>query len=125
MAFVRSLFPRPCMVIDYFFALSTLAIDDVEVGVIVRDGGPGVAAHRTDEDSVGVLQIVHPQVAWEAKERSARIVLRQSCEIGTNLSVSKASLFSVNLAPLASPPDLPGGGGGGGELQFQIITLFM
>src|SRR5580704_12045530 len=89
-ALVGSLFPGLRTVVDYRCALSALAIDDVEVGAIVRDGGPGVAPHRADEDSVRVLQIIQPKVAWEAKEGPVRSILRQSREIRNYLGVGEA-----------------------------------
>ena len=54
-AFVGCLLSGLWFFVDNGCPFHALVIDDVEVGAIVGNGGPGVAAHRADENGVGIL----------------------------------------------------------------------
>ena len=64
--------------VDNRRSLHCLVIDNAEVGAVLRDGSPGIAIDRADENSVSILQIVEPQIAREAEESPLWMVLRQS-----------------------------------------------
>jgi len=63
MAHVGRSLSRQRMRVDDGRAAHSLAINDAEVGAVFTDGGSWTATNRTDEDRIGVLQIVEPQVA--------------------------------------------------------------
>ena len=90
MAYVGRGFPGLRMRIEDGRALHALAIDNAEVGVGLGNRGPRIAANRADDHSIGILQIVDPEIAWKTEENPLRVVFGQPGESGNRLEIDEA-----------------------------------
>src|SRR5580692_5385126 len=89
-ACVGTSFSRLWIRIDDCCSFHSLAIHNPEVGAAICNGSPGITAHRTDENSVGILQIAKPQIARETKKSPPWIIFRQAGQGSNDLEVDEA-----------------------------------
>src|SRR5580698_2021647 len=64
--------PWLCILNERTFHSGT--VNNSEVGILLGNRSPRIAADRTNNYSIGTFQIVQPDIAWKADEYALRIV---------------------------------------------------
>src|ERR1700733_8370667 len=113
---VRGCFSGLRMPVDDRRPPHPLAIDNAEIRTAICNRGPGIAAHRANEHSIAILQIVKAQIAREPREYSLRLVLRHPGQSGHSLKVDKAGelLRAQVISAVLIPPF---------QWQFEVSAL--